>query len=692
MTKKIKKNLAVAKSLNQIEYFINRELSWLEFNHRVLEEAQDKRNPLFERLKLTAIASSNLDEFFMVRVASIWDQIKAGFDQPDASGATPREVMGKVSQRIHQMIDEQYHCFRYSLKTQLRRNNLRLLRLKDLRPKQKKFIARHYFKAIYPVVTPLVVDRSRSFPLVQNRSLNIALFLENEEKKGQPLFATVQVPSVLDRVLELPGDKKERCFILLEDVIKTNLKSLFRGFRILSIGCYRVTRNADLGFDEEGAEDLLETIQQSLKMRRWGSVVRLEVERDMDASLRGFLEEAFEVPEGGTYEISGPLDLTLLFRFASLPGYDSLCFDTITPRRGTVFKDGGEMFKAIAGKDMLLHHPYDSFDQVVDFIRLAAEDPQVLAIKQTLYRVSGSSPIVEALAQAVGRGKQVTVLLEIRARFDEENNIVWAKRLEQAGCHVIYGLAGLKTHCKVTLVVRQEEDELRRYVHLGTGNYNDVTARLYTDLGLFTADPDIGDDASSLFNFLSGQSSMLPMRKLVTAPAGMRERFLSMIRGEAANARRGVKGRIIAKVNSLVDEEIIQALYCASSAGVEIDLIVRGICCLRPGLPGVSDNIRVRSIVGRFLEHSRIFYFYSAGNEKLFLSSADLMSRNLDHRVELLFPIEDRDIHSRIKNLLEINLKDTEKARAMNPDGSYRRVRDRSKEPLNAQEFFITSS
>ncbi|NPV91865.1 MAG: RNA degradosome polyphosphate kinase [Firmicutes bacterium] len=673
----------------QVQYFINRELSWLEFNHRVLEEAQDKGNPLFERLKFAAIVSSNLDEFFMVRVASVWDQIQAGFDQPDASGTTPRDVMGRISMRVHQMIEGQYHCYRHSLNPLLRKEKIRISSFKNLKPKQKNFINQYYTKTIFPVITPMVVDQSRPFPLIQNRSLNIALFLENKDKKDKPIFSTVQVPSVLDRVLEVPGDRNERFFVLLEDVIKTQLKSLFRGHRILSMGCYRVIRNADLGFDEEGAEDLLETIQQSLKMRKWGSVVRLEVEKNMDESLKRFLEKEFEVPEGGSYDISGPLDLTFLFRLAALPGYDGLCFRPLTPRPEVLGKDSDDLFKTIAQKDVLLHHPYDSFGQVVEFIRVAAEDPQVLAIKQTLYRVSGGSPILDALAQAAERGKQVTVLLEIKARFDEENNIVWAKRLEQAGCHVTYGLVGLKTHCKIALVVRQEDDGIKRYVHMGTGNYNDVTAKLYVDMGLLTADPYIGADTSSLFNILSGYSNMPPMHKLITAPVSLRGRFLNMIRNEAANARKGVRGRIIAKINALVDEEIIHALYYASSAGVQIDLIVRSICCLKPGLPGVSENIRVRSIVGRFLEHSRIFYFYNAGDEKLFLSSADLMGRNLDRRVELLFPVEDREIRARVKNFLEIILKDTEKARVMNPDGSYHLVDRRGKEQLSAQEYLI---
>lgn len=673
---------------NNKNHYINRELSWLEFNERVLEEAYDTGNPLLERLKFASIVSSNLDEFFMVRVASLHDQMLAGFNEPDLAGLTPREQIDGISERVHTMVHDQYSCYNRSLVPALKKEKIFLVREENLTEKQRHFIESYFNKMVYPVLTPMVVDQSRPFPLILNKSLNIALLLENPEEPETPVFATIQVPSVLDRLVEVPGDEGQKCFILLEDIIKIHMTSLFTGHAIITMSCYRITRNADQGLDEEGAEDLLEAIEQFLKKRKWGAAIRLEIEHDVDTRLLDILGGELEVQEGGIYKIRGPLDLTFLMNINNLNGYEHLKYPVFRPQPSPGFMEVRNIFEAVSQGDILVHHPYETFDPVVELVRQAANDPQVLAIKQTLYRVSGKSPIVEALAQAAENGKQVTVLVELKARFDEQNNIIWAKRLEMAGCHVIYGLVGLKTHCKVLLIVRREEDGIKRYVHMSTGNYNDVTARFYTDLGLFTANPYFGADASALFNMLSGYSQLTQMYKMNIAPISARARFLAMIEREAEHARRGKKAKIIAKLNSLVDEKIIHALYEASGAGVDIDLIIRGICSLRPGIPKLSERICVRSIVGRYLEHSRIYYFHNDGDEELYLSSADWMGRNLDRRVELLFPIEDPAIQERVKEILTLSLKDTVKARILKSDGTYARIDKRGKESLNSQEYF----
>ena len=680
---KIKNNMS-----NLANNYINRELSWLEFNERVLEEAIDTNNPILERLKFASIVSSNLDEFFMVRVATLSDQVHAGFNKPDAAGLTAQEQIDRISVRAHKMVQDQYNCFNRSLVSTLRKENIFFLKPSALTEKQKEFIEAYYSRMVYPVLTPMVVDQSRPFPLILNKSLNIALLLDNKEEEGEPIFATVQVPAVLDRHMELPSVNGEQNFILLEDVIKMHMDTLFRGHEILGMGCYRITRNADQGLDEEGAEDLLEAIEQFIKKRKWGAAIRLEIEHGMDTRILNVLKDELETTDGAIYEINGPLDLTFLMSISSLRDHDNLKYPGFMPQPSPAFRGTEDIFETISKNDILVHHPFESFDPVVELVKKAAVDPNVLAIKQTLYRVSGKSPIVEALAQAAENGKQVTVLVELKARFDEQNNIIWARRLEQAGCHVIYGLVGLKTHCKVLLIVRKEEDGIKRYVHMGTGNYNDVTARFYTDLGLFTANPYFGADASALFNMLSGYSKLNQLYKMDVAPITLRSKFLGLIRQETENALNGKRARIVAKMNSLVDEEIICALYEASNAGVHIDLIVRGICCLKAGIPEISENICVRSIVGRLLEHSRIYYFYSNGEEQLFLSSADWMGRNLDRRVETLFPIEDKDIKERIKQIIDTCLKDSEKARILNRDGTYTRVDKRGKAKINSQEYF----
>ncbi|ATW26299.1 RNA degradosome polyphosphate kinase [Candidatus Formimonas warabiya] len=668
--------------------FFNRELSWIEFNKRVLEEAQGRRHPLLERLKFASIVSSNFDEFYMIRVASLQDQVLAGFREPDGSGMTPAQQLEAISGMVHETVEVLYQCFNESLVPALKKEGIHLLRAPDLTAEQKANLAQFYQKTVYPVLTPLVVDQSRPFPLINNRSLNIALLLSNDEEEGEPLFATVQVPSVLGRLVQVPVSEGRKSFVFLEDVIKLFLPTLFSGHQILAAGCFRVTRNADLDMEEEGAEDLLDTIKESLRKRKWGGVIRLEIEKEMDANLVHMLKEQLEVPSEGIFPLNHPLDLTFLMNLYGLEGFEHLKQRPLQPQIPPFFQQGGELFKAIGESDLLVHHPYESFDPVVEMVKQAANDPHVLAIKQTLYRVSGNSPLVNALAEAAENGKQVTVLVELKARFDEENNILWAKRLEQAGCHVIYGIKGLKTHGKLLLVVRMEEDGIKRYMHMGTGNYNDFTAKLYEDLGFFTANPCFGADASILFNLISGYSELTDMYKLSVAPFNLRQRFIQLIRQEAEYARQGKPARILAKLNSLVDGEIISELYAASQAGVEINLIVRGICCLRPGIAGLSENISVRSIVGRFLEHSRIYLFHNNQKEIILLSSADLMPRNLDRRLEILFPIEDEQLKSRVKKILETYLQDNVNARILNPDGSYRRVEKRGRRALDCQDYF----
>lgn len=671
---------------NTVYPFFNRELSWLEFNTRVLEEAQDLKNPLFERLKFLAITASNLDEFFMVRVASLNDQIIAGYNKKDSAGLLPKDQLYKITLRVHELVSEKYNTYLRSLIPALKKEDIYFKRPKNLTDEQSIFVEKYFFNQIYPVLTPMVVDKSRPFPLILNKSLNIAILLRGNEDV-EPVFATVQVPSVLDRFILLPCENDKKEFILLEDIIKIHMDMLFIGHEILDMACYRITRNADLSIDEDGAEDLLEEIEQSIKKRKWGNAVRLEYEKNTSQEIIDYILEESEAFEGGMYRISGPLDLTFLMKFYNLKGYQDLKFENQIPLPSITVQNNN-IFEAISERDIMLHHPFESFDTVVDFVRQAAEDDNVLAIKQTLYRVSGNSPIISALAKAAENGKQVTVLVELKARFDEENNIIWAKQLEKAGCHVIYGLVGLKTHCKLLLVVRREEDKIKRYVHMGTGNYNDVTAKFYTDTAIMTCNPYIGADASAVFNMLSGFSQIQRLEKLDIAPVGLRKKIENLIKNEIRNAKEGFGGQIIFKMNSLVDESIIRLLYEASEAGVNIKLIIRGICCLVPEYPQVSENIEVRSIVGKLLEHSRIFYFYNAGQEKIFMSSADLMPRNLDRRVELLFPVEDECNKARVKNIINLYLSDTDKTRILHSTGAYSRVDKRGKEPLNVQDYF----
>ncbi len=676
--------------VSKAEYFTNRELSWLDFNYRVLAEARDKTIPLFERLKFLSITSSNLDEFFMIRVASLKDMVNAKYEKPDIAGMTPQVQLEAISKKTHDLVNTQYTTYNRSLKPMLRQNQLVIIDShEDLSKSQKDYVNQYFQQDVYPVLTPMAVDSSRPFPLIRNKSLNIGALISDKEDESEYDFATVQVPSVLPRFIEIPSEEKgQKTLILLEQVIEMNIQKLFLNYKVICAHPYRIMRNADLSIDEEDAADLLKEIQKQLKRRQWGEVIRLEVEDGIDKRLLKILKKAMNVSEASIYRINGPLDLTFLMKVNGLDGYDHLKYPKYQPQLSKDINPEEDLFTQIRRKDILLFHPFQSFDTVVDFVRQAAKDPEVLAIKQTLYRVSGNSPIIASLAEAAENGKQVTVLVELKARFDEENNIIWAKKLEKAGCHVIYGLVGLKTHSKITLVVRQEEDGIRRYVHLGTGNYNDSTAKMYTDMGLLTCAKPIGEDATAVFNMLSGYSEPLAWNKLSLAPLWLRDRFIELIRQEEVNAREGRPAHIIAKMNSLCDKGIIMALYKASAAGVKIELIIRGICCLKTGIPGISENITVKSIVGNFLEHSRIFYFYNNGWENVFMGSADWMPRNLDRRVEIMFPVEDEACKKEVMHILDIQLQDNVKAHYLQPDDTYQKPDKRGKILVSSQDYF----
>ncbi len=667
-------------NLNKPEYFFNRELSWLKFNLRVLREAGVKTTPLLERLKFVAITASNLDEFFMVRVAGLWDQYENGINKRDAAGLTVKAQLEEISKAAHDQM-KLLNKYLLSLVKELREAGIYICSVSELSEKGRRWLEAYYQEEIFPVLTPMAVDASRPFPFLANKTLNLAVELTNQE--GEDSMGIVQVPSVLPRLLEVPGEEK-RSFVFLEDVINEHCSDLYSGCKILDVVPFRITRDADLEFDEDDIDNLLKEVEKSLRKRTRGASVRLEIYNKANSRIRKFLYDNLDITEQEFYEINGPLDATCFFKFASLPGMWPWLYEPFVPQRPLELPDDSDIFKVLRERDVLLHHPYESFDLVVKFVSDAADDPNVLAIKQTLYRVSGNSPIVAALARAAENGKQVTVLVELKARFDEENNIIWARRLEEAGCHVIYGLMGLKTHAKIILVVRKEADGIKRYVHLGTGNYNDNTAKLYTDMGLMTANDQFGSDASAFFNVLSGYSDPPVWNKLVMAPLGLRKKIYELIDNEISIVKKGGTGHIVAKMNSLIDYPVIQKLYEASMAGVKIDLIIRGICGLRAGMNGISDNITVRSIVGRQLEHSRIFWFQGGGKEQLFLSSADWMPRNLNDRVELFFPVETPAHIERIKKVLDLYLRDNVGAHMMQSNGTYRRVTNRL-EPVGAQ-------
>lgn len=676
--------MAVQNEYTKPEYYKNRELSWLQFNERILLEAKDKTNRLFERLKFLSITASNLDEFFMVRVASLKDMVDAKFTKPDLAGMKPKEQLVEILKETHGFMGRQYSTFNRSLLPLLEKEGLTILTSHEqMNEVQCKFADDYFDETIYPILTPMAVDSARPFPLIRNKSLNICVLLKGKDEEN---YATVQVPAVVSRIVELPSDNG-RTVILLEQIIERNIDKLFSNHKVICAYPYRITRNADLSIDEDDAADLLEEIQKQLKKRQRGEAIRLEIEDKCDKNIIKFLKRELNVGDESIYKISGPIDLTFLMKLYGMEGFENLKDEKYIPVQSAMINDDEDIFTQISRNDILLHHPYESFDPVVDFVRQAANDENVLAIKQTLYRVSGNSPIIASLAKAADNGKQVTVLVELKARFDEENNIQWAKKLEKSGCHVIYGLMGLKTHSKITLVVRKEDEGIKRYVHLGTGNYNDATAKLYTDMGLLTCNEAIGEDATAVFNMISGYSEPKQWNKLSLAPYWLRDRFLYLIRREAMYAKEGRKAFITAKMNSLCDKEIIAALYEASSAGVEINLIVRGICCLKTGIPGISENIHVRSIVGTFLEHSRIFYFSNGGNEEVYMASADWMPRNLDKRVEILFPVEDERLKTEVINILNIQLADTLKAHILVGD-QYEKVDKRGKELLSSQMYF----
>lgn len=683
MAKKSKTTTEV--SLRDPKYYFNRELSWLEFNDRVLHEALDSRTPLLERLKFLAIFSANLDEFFMVRVAGLKQQVEAGVTSLTADGRTPSDQLDGINQRLLPMVKEQHEHFEQILRPLLAQQKIYLLEYMDLNSEQRTYLQNYFEEQIFPVLTPLAVDPSHPFPYISNLSLNLAVVVKDPEQ-GEEFFARVKVPKVLPRFVALPEPLRERqkgkpalwMGVPLEQVIAHNLEFLFPGMNIQEYHPFRITRNADLAVEEDEADDLLLAIEEGLRKRRLGgSAVRMEIHATVPETLRKTLMGEMGLQESDVYEIDGLLGLGDLMSFMGLP-LPELKDTPWTPVMPVELRslsgedDGEDFFSIIRQRDLFVHHPYHSFSGTVQrFITQAADDPNVLAIKMTLYRTSGDSPIVKALIKAAENGKQVAVLVELKARFDEENNILWARKLEQAGVHVVYGIIKLKTHTKIVLVVRQDEKRIRRYVHIGTGNYNPKTARIYTDLGLLSCREDLGADLTDLFNFLTGYSRQRSYRKLLVAPVNLRDRMTTMIQREIEHCRQGNTGRIVAKMNSLVDPKIIATLYEASQAGVQIDLIVRGICCLRPGVVGVSDNIRVISIVGRFLEHSRIYYFYNQGNEQVYIGSADWMRRNLDRRVEAITPIEDPEIIKDLQEILAIMMADNRQAWELQPDGRY---------------------
>jgi polyphosphate kinase len=671
------------------EHYLNRELSWLQFNARVLEEARDDTNPLLERLKFLAISGSNLDEFFEVRVAGLQEQVYAGVEPQDygADGLGPAEQLDALHPRIQALVAEQYRIFRHDIMPALAHADIVRLRYADLSPDERARVDRLFRTSIFPVLTPLAIDPGHPFPHVHHKSLNLALLVRPDEREHEPIFAVVQVPSVLDRIVTVSRDDRHLRFLLLEDLIVEHAQALFGGLTVEATTVFRVTRNTDLMVQEDEADDLLEAIEASLRQRLRSDPVRLEIAADATDAFVEMLSASLDIEMRDVYRLDGPIDLSTLMAIWRLDGFRALKDEPLVPRAAPAFASGRDMFEVIRQQDVLVHHPYESFGSVVEFIERAADDPDVLAIKQTLYRTSAPSAIISALGRAAQNGKQVTALVELKARFDEENNILWARALERAGVHVVYGVIGLKTHCKAALVVRREPDGIRRYLHLATGNYNAVSARIYTDLGLFTADPEFGEDASQLFNLLTGYSRSHRWRQFEVAPTSLRERVIALIDRERRHAEQGMPSRIIVKMNALVEPSVIDALYRASQAGVTIDLAIRGTCCLRPGVPGVSENIRVVSIVDKFLEHSRVVYFENAGQPELYLGSADWMPRNFFRRIEVMFPVVDRRLKDRItEEILETVLADNVKARVLQPNGSYIRRSPRPDEaPFRAQ-------
>jgi polyphosphate kinase len=677
-------------ALDDPSLYFNRELSWLEFNRRVLEEALDPAVPLLERLKFMAIFSSNLDEFFMVRVGGLQQKVEAGIGV--GSGADkmpPRDQLDRISQTVRQLFAEAYRCWRQELLPALEKEGIFIRTAKDLTDEHRKHLTEVFRREIFPVLTPLAIDQGHPFPHLLNKSQNLAVLLHRPRTQDR-LFAVVQVPAVLPRFVSLPSDRGV-ALVALETVIRLHLPDLFPGMELEHATLFRVTRNSEYEIDDDEVEDLIKTIEEEIRKRRRAFAVRLEIEADAPPEVGSFLMQALDLEPNDIYTVPDFLDFTGFFQIHGLTGFPNLRDPQFVPQPVPEFAAGANVFAAIKSRDILVHHPYETFSPVVDFIESAAADDRVLAIKQTLYRTSSDSPVVKALQRAADSGKSVTAVIELKARLDEERNILWARELEKAGVHVVYGFIGLKTHCKVALVVRREEDGIRRYVHLATGNYNPQTARIYTDLGYFTCNTDFADDASALFNYLTGYTELPQWRKLVVAPSRMQSFMIEKIQQEATNQQAGKTGRIIAKINGLLEPAVIQALYRASQAGVKIDLICRGICALRPQLPGVSETIRVTSIVDRFLEHSRVFYFHNSGEPQVYIGSADWMDRNLSRRVEVVFPVETPELKNRLINeVLGTCLADNVKARELLADGSYRRVTRESNQPaVRSQERFL---
>lgn len=689
MSKKLKEESKKLKDFKKAQYYTNRELSWMDFNNRVLEEARSKDNPLLERLSFLGITQNNVDEFFMVRVASLHKLIAAGVKSTDASGMTPKEQLKAIIKKEHESVEKRYSTYVRSLVPLLEKQNIFLKSVEDLSQRQHEFIRRYFNDELYPVLTPMADDANRPFPFISNDSLNIAVELKDKEK-GHYQYATVRVPNIFKRLIKLPDE--ENSFILIENIIKEFIGKLFDGYEVKETACFRVTRDMDLDVAERDTSDFLRSVQKQLKDREHGQVVRLEIDKDMGAKIRKRLIKKLKVDDDDIYEINGPIDLTFLKKLSSaIIEHDDLHYQPASSYIDPDLSLNSNIFANIRKRDYLVQHPYDSFDTVLNFIKKAAHDDKVLAIKMTLYRVSGNSPIIKYLGEAAQAGKQVTVLVEVKARFDEQNNVHWARTLEQMGCHVIYGLKGLKTHTKITCVIRRDEDGIRRYLHLGTGNYNDVTAHFYTDMGLFTCRRDLGVDATNLFNMLSGYSKPPYFHQLRISPDHIREFINEKVDNEIAIAKAGRHAEIHMKMNSLSDPDIIAKLYEASHAGVKIHLIIRGICCLRTDIPGISDNIEVHSIVGRFLEHSRIYYFYNDGHDEVYLSSADMMKRNLNRRVETLFPVLQPNLKQRVLDIYRIMWEDNVKSRILH-DQTYSMVDRRGKETIDSQEYFVAEA
>lgn len=690
----IKEETLEAHPFNDYANYNNREISWLAFNERVLEEAEDETNPLLERLKFLAIFSSNLDEFFMVRVAGLQDQVRAGFNKPEnKAGLTPKEQLSKISSITKNLVSRQMNIYKELIEQQLPKQGISLLKYSQLTNEQVKELHKIFEEEIFPILTPIAVDAYRPFPILLSKTMNILVMIEedHEEEIEQHKIAIVQVPSVLRRFIQVTTKDGTYAAVLLEDIIIENISKLFHGYQVKHANPFRITRNADLTIHEEGARDLLIEIEKELKKRKWGAVSRLEVKAsEMKQKLLNYLLDELEISQQDVFKVEGPLDTTFLFSFISNfeGNYNQLFYEPFIPQPPLDLLSDEDIFTKALTQDLFFHHPYESFQPIIDFVEKAADDPNVLAIKQTLYRVSGNSPIILALKRAAENGKQVTVLVELKARFDEENNVHWARELEKAGCLVIYGMHNLKTHSKITLVIRRRNKRIEQFVHLGTGNYNDKTARIYTDMGIITTNKKIGSDATQFFNYLSGYTEKPNYDKLVVSPYDIRDKFLSLIDDEMECHKANQNGHIKLKMNSLTDKDLILKLYEASSVGVKIDLIVRGICCLRPGVPGVSENITVTSIVGRFLEHSRIYWFYRNGSSRLFLSSADMMTRNMDKRVEILFPVLSPTIKKRIVDILNLELHDNVKARIQSSDGKYY-FKEQIEEAINSQRLLL---